>query len=274
MSKSDSRIFLLLGMHRSGTSLTANWLHHCGLNLGEEFIKTDVGNTEGYFEDQTFVKFHKRILCANGIQEDVHHQDVKYSEQNIALASNIIENRNSNNHQWGWKDPRTCLFLNLWNEIIPDAKVLVVFRHFDEVVDSLIRRRAKAEKKRRNFIAGYYNLLTKRKYRASSYTDELLKSWIKHNEEILKFLNTKKREDCLLINALDIPEKSEEIYQHLKRIFELKLSPFPFDKIYKERLLKTPTTKIEYSVTLRNRAEKLYADLGRFSVKSKFLNQV
>lgn len=41
---------------------------------------------------------------------------------------------------WGWKEPRTTLFLDFWQERLPDARHLFVFQRPWEVVDSLFRR--------------------------------------------------------------------------------------------------------------------------------------
>jgi hypothetical protein len=41
---------------------------------------------------------------------------------------------------WGWKDPRTCLFLEFWEPLLPAARFLFLYRHPIEVALSLWRR--------------------------------------------------------------------------------------------------------------------------------------
>ncbi len=41
---------------------------------------------------------------------------------------------------WGWKDPRTCLFLEFWESILPEARYLFLYRHPVDVALSLWRR--------------------------------------------------------------------------------------------------------------------------------------
>jgi hypothetical protein len=41
---------------------------------------------------------------------------------------------------WGWKDPRTCLFLGFWEPILPQADFLFLYRHPVDVALSLWRR--------------------------------------------------------------------------------------------------------------------------------------
>ncbi len=53
------------------------------------------------------------------------------------------------------------LFVNiLWSDLIPNAKEIVIYRHFDHVVDSLIRREYHQQKvfKRRNFILKFLHI--------------------------------------------------------------------------------------------------------------------
>ena len=46
---------IVLGMHRSGTSLIASILHLSGISMGKEFLRPDNGNPGGYFEDLEFL---------------------------------------------------------------------------------------------------------------------------------------------------------------------------------------------------------------------------
>ena len=49
-------------MHRSGTSMLASWLHHCGLNLCERLLGSGVGNLRGHFEDWDFIELTEQML--------------------------------------------------------------------------------------------------------------------------------------------------------------------------------------------------------------------
>src|SRR3972149_1538089 len=53
---------IVLGMHRSGTSLIASILHLSGISMGKEFLRPDNGNPGGYFEDLEFLNLNKTIL--------------------------------------------------------------------------------------------------------------------------------------------------------------------------------------------------------------------
>lgn len=57
----ESHFFLILGMHRSGTSCLTGALERCGVHLGEVRRKGKY-NKKGYFENATIQKIHDQIL--------------------------------------------------------------------------------------------------------------------------------------------------------------------------------------------------------------------
>lgn len=252
-------------MHRSGTSLLANWLSNCGLDLGEQFISTDVGNTEGYFEDDLFVEFHRKIIQNLGLSSDylLSNESIKITETDKQTAIQILKQRNSKSNQWAWKDPRTCLFINLWDQLISDLKVIAVFRHFDEVVYSLIRRKVKAEKKRRNVILGSLNVLTKKKYFNKKYTDLFIKSWIRHNQEILNYLNHCSEKNVIVLNSKDLEQKSKSVHLYLNEKEGFDLKSLPFESVFQKSLMKDETPDLIYSNGLREKAETIFEELTK-----------
>ncbi len=55
-------LVLVVGMHRSGTSLLGGFLQYLGLSLPGETIVGDRHNPEGYFEWQKVVDIQERLL--------------------------------------------------------------------------------------------------------------------------------------------------------------------------------------------------------------------
>lgn len=137
-----NKVLVILGMHRSGTSLTAQWLHACGLQLGDRLHGPDIGNTEGHYEDVDFLELHESIIRESGFPEggyiDTPLPALQAPQQE--RIRKLIAAKQLANLQWGWKEPRTCLFLDLYRELLPGAKYLVVYRDFHEVVGSLVSR--------------------------------------------------------------------------------------------------------------------------------------
>ncbi len=259
----DQKVFalLILGMHRSGTSITADWLHQCGLDLGKKFLEADVGNIKGYNEDEEFVKFHKKILRKNDLEDDINIiKQPTVDNEDIRLGETLIETRFKMAKVFGWKDPRTCLFLDFWKDILPSYKSLVIYRNYNEVVDSLVRRKAKAEKKRRNVILGHYNYLTRKKYSKASYTNMILRSWIIHNQGILKFLKSENPNNYLVFSIDQILNEDESVFNLMESNFKLNLNYYPFKNIFDETLMKRDRVNYTFDPVLIETANKIISD--------------
>ena len=133
--------FIITGMHRSGTSLTSSLMESAGINIGTRLIGAGLGNEKGHFENLDFVQFHERVLRSQGLSQEgwTLQPEISISQQLRDQANLIIEN-NSISPRWGWKDPRTTLFLDFWEKLLPQAYFIFTYRAPWEVVDSLYRR--------------------------------------------------------------------------------------------------------------------------------------
>ena len=146
------------GMHRSGTSLVASVLGDAGVDLGRGFLAANSHNQRGYFEDRRFVDLHDAMLGANGTDwaltgctKRLHVPDhlrrsalelvSEREEETLRAASDAGAVCSAQTRAWGWKDPRTTLFLDFWLELLPSLSVVVPFRDAASVVASLRRRR-------------------------------------------------------------------------------------------------------------------------------------
>src|SRR5689334_9877924 len=135
----ENKVLVVLGMHRSGTSLIAQWLKTCGVPMGDNLHGANIGNPEGHFEDMDFLNLHERILKFNNLCSDGVINRTVSPESFVAEMANLIRDKNNRNIQWGWKDPRTCLFLPYYRTIIPNAKYFIAIRNYNEVVSSLAK---------------------------------------------------------------------------------------------------------------------------------------
>jgi hypothetical protein len=113
-----------------------------GINLGRRLVGPGQANPRGFFEDADFYEFQDRLLRERGhtilVPPDFHFEPLPHE---IEQARRLIENRRDL-PLWGWKDPRTTLFLPLWKQLLPDAFFLFLYRHPLEVLLSLVRCRA------------------------------------------------------------------------------------------------------------------------------------
>jgi Sulfotransferase family len=136
-----SQTIIVTGMHRSGTSLISSLLHRAGIHIGETLIAANSANPRGYFEDVAFYEFHEYLLHQRG-QTYLHiDRDFAFvpTADDAERARQLIAER-SGRPLWGWKDPRTALFLSFWQQLLPEGRFLFVYRHPLEVLLSLLRR--------------------------------------------------------------------------------------------------------------------------------------
>lgn len=128
-------------MHRSGTSLTAELFQECGVNLGTNLVKAGRFNKRGYFEDEDVKRFHEKVLEQAGlVKEGWDFLPANFDFSPLKKEAQELAEKHMDSQLWGWKDPRTVLFLDLWNQVLDDPKYVFVYRAPWQVADSLFRR--------------------------------------------------------------------------------------------------------------------------------------
>lgn len=131
------------GMHRSGTSLTAQALQQAGFHMGRELVEASDFNPRGYVEPASLVDFHDRLLRANGTawpDPRSVEEPLRWPDPWPAEARQLLDLERHPELPTALKDPRTTLFLGLWLEAAPDACFVLPFREPAPVVRSLLRR--------------------------------------------------------------------------------------------------------------------------------------
>jgi hypothetical protein len=265
---------IIAGMHRSGTSLISNWLNRCGLPLGETLMGSAPSNQEGHFEDMEFIKLHEEILVDNhlphtGLIEDPH---IDISMYHMEKLKSVISLKNKLHEQWGWKDPRTCLFLDTYKQLLPDAKYLVIIREYHSVVSSLLQRDfSDMEEKylKRKFFGRMIWKYFRRERRLRSFFGEqsghYLKVWIAYNEELLKLIETLPQEAYLVLNYNMLKENSDSIFNYLKDQWHIALNPISFADVFKQKLINKPVDTDSFIVdkALISKAEDLQNELNK-----------
>jgi hypothetical protein len=141
---------LVLGMHRSGTSFLASRVAAHGVAIGKELVGAQPGNPRGHFEDAEILRFHERLIRARRPDNHRAFDDTmmvgepllpRWSEAEQAEAQALLEARAKSAGLWGWKEPRTALFLDEWEQLAPGLRGIIVFRHPLAVHFSALRRR-------------------------------------------------------------------------------------------------------------------------------------
>jgi glycosyltransferase involved in cell wall biosynthesis len=234
---------IVTGMHRSGTSLSASILQSCGVNMGEHLIGKAIGNEKGHFEDLDIVDFHKEALISQGLEMNglTLVTQIPVVENLYHSAETLIKAR-LKNPLWGWKDPRTSLFLDFWDSLLPNAYYVIVYRAPWEVIDSLYRR-------------GTDEVIWKNPEIAAEI-------WKNYNSRILEFCK-KHSDKCLLINVSRIIDDPSQLISGIYYKFGIQLSMSESQLVDKD-IFKVDSTYSEIPAFLQSRFPdiiELYADL-------------
>ncbi|WP_273888038.1 sulfotransferase [Rubrobacter naiadicus] len=218
-----SRQLIIAGFHRSGTSLTAQLLHRAGLFLGYEMLEANPSNPYGHFEDREVVDLHQQILGDNDLTWQVAGPLLPVvGEARWRWLREIAERRNAEHRLWGFKDPRVCHFLGLWKYVLPDAKVLVVYRHFADSTYSLARRHAQ------NLFDGEGPAELHRRF--WSEPDLALRMWLAGNEALLAFARTHPQDTMVV--SMRMLQDGFPLIRALERRWGLGLSDVPVGEVF------------------------------------------
>lgn len=130
------RAVMVLGMHRSGTSMLAGSLQQAGLELGPCSTWNEF-NRRGNREHPSVVAFHERLLARQG---NAWHTPpatvVPWTSAERRAARRIIASFRGS-ACWGFKDPRGTFFHEGWQQLLPTLAFVGIFRHPSAVAASL-----------------------------------------------------------------------------------------------------------------------------------------
>jgi hypothetical protein len=146
---------IVMGMHRSGTTLLTQLLEECGVFWG---ALPDEYNEAAFFQSLNEALFS----MANATWDAPESAECFFSEpDNQIRITTFLENRLKEGWRteyiggyeavstlttepspalWGWKDPRNVFTLGLWLEHFPNARVIHILRNGIDVALSLWRR--------------------------------------------------------------------------------------------------------------------------------------
>jgi hypothetical protein len=144
---------IIIGMHRSGTSMISQLLEKIGLFLGAKkeqnnearfFLKINnwvlqrANSTwdnpyNFYFINENYKNHMLRVINKqfSGIRRSEYLGWKKYLK---------YKNIKDLDFQWGWKDPRTTITYCIWHKIFPNSKIVHIYRNPIDVAQSLRKR--------------------------------------------------------------------------------------------------------------------------------------
>jgi hypothetical protein len=151
---------LIVGAHRSGTTATARALELLGLQIGQHLdshrepyglqrLHEDYLRRVGaaWYEPGPFLDLIKtsdgRRDCVEYLRQNVRENFGEIFGYRKNLKGLWLGARRKRGAPWGWKEPRTTLFLPAWVEIFPDARVVHITRDPRAAAASIQRRELK-----------------------------------------------------------------------------------------------------------------------------------
>lgn len=209
--------YVILGMHKSGTTLISQVLHHSGINMGEfdASVSYDYGNK---YERQSTLRLNEDILGQRDVNSIhlVAPKDLTLSDEHLKRMRQVVDENNLvYGYNWGFKDPRTCLVYPLWASELPDHKMIAIYRNPYEL---WLRYRPRK--------------LTSR-YLKFFLAPELLARWFEYNTNILTFLREAVA-DCLLLEYQQLMMSQKE-FDRLQDFVNVKLNDQRQMGLYRHR---------------------------------------
>lgn len=214
---------LVLGMHKSGTSLVSETLHRSGISMGQVNEGSDY-DKGGTWECRRAQDLNRRLL--NGLavpipdlrfwkQTNDGLDDAGYPRNDDAVSvfrsarasrqwadgpldaelASYVADRAGRDDRWGFKDPRTCLTLSRWTPHLPaDFAAVIVYRDPAQVLDHLLYTRG-----HRGPVTG-----TTRAWAA-------LRSWTIHNLTCMALAADLPADRCLALRYDELMSDDDEL---------------------------------------------------------------
>ena len=143
----ETKTIVVLSMHRTGSSLVANLLHNAlDVKMGTKFLGKGPWNRQGVWEDIAFVSMNRRLMHAAGADKQTGWKHPPARDKILFLANSIPWKQGikclvqSHSGLWGWKDPRTCLTIELYHEWLENPYYVVTKRNREDTIRSLEKR--------------------------------------------------------------------------------------------------------------------------------------
>ena len=145
-----ANVIIVLGMHRSGTSVCAGILNLLGVDLGQNMLATQYDNPQGYFENSQIWRINENIFKSFHLTwDDATFLPEKWWESPCIAhlyqdALNVLSIEFVNSRLFAIKDPRLCRTLPFWQIVFNQFNIkqhyIIPLRHPLEIAHSLKTR--------------------------------------------------------------------------------------------------------------------------------------
>src|SRR3989442_1198462 len=226
----DQGIVCVLGMHRSGTSLLTRILNLTGVDLGPDEVLTaepTADNPKGFWEHSEIVSINDAILQRHGGSWDEPPLLPPGWETAAAIddlrdhAQQLLQDHFAEVQLWGWKDPRSCLTLPFWQQLLPDMRYIICLRNPVNVARSLEDRDGLSAEKSSSLWLSYVSSAlnhSEGKPRLVIFYEDLMDDCLRELRRLAEFLGEPKMAEQVEVQEA-VQEFIEKGLQHYRASF-------------------------------------------------------
>lgn len=221
-------IYIVLGMHKSGTTLVSQILHQSGINMVDG-ADTHAGYDKGNkYERSSMVAVNQNLLRSWGrfSLNFGRPSDLELTPAQKKRIRELTRECNAKYEHWGFKDPRMCYSYEFWKPLLPQHKIIAIYRSAEEV---------------------WLHYQKGPKRRMLSVTLNLLKRWCEHNEGILNYLKSGPAE-AIVMNYERFMNDPREL-ERLEKFVGRRLKDERNLKLYRSRHAGTAFFKVMNKIT-------------------------
>jgi hypothetical protein len=130
----NRQVYVVLGMHKSGTTLVSKILHGSGIRMGRG-ADVEGDYDRGTFYERSDARELNQHMIGFGDPAFEHPapRSLRFGDEERVRMRQIVRECEAEETSWGFKDPRTCLTYPAWREELPAHRLLVVYRSLEEV---------------------------------------------------------------------------------------------------------------------------------------------
>lgn len=187
-------VFIVLGMHKSGTTLVSDILHRSGIQMVE--VRSSEGYDQGNKMERQATRLLNMEMLGQGAEESLRLirplDPGSVTDRHRERAEQLCEeaSRAATGDDWGFKDPRTLLTYPLWKDSIAAPRLIGIFRDPVEVFQHYLRRAG------RRWIS-----------RDPAYLPDALLAWCVYNRKLLDL--AKAEPEMILLDYTDLLSADE-----------------------------------------------------------------
>lgn len=182
-------IYLVLGMHKSGTTLISSILHKSGINMGSDIEEKHLNYDDKKGESKYIREINDALLNSGGVVSlYIDDSELHLNEDLELKIKDFVESHSLSYDNWGFKDPRTVLTIDIWKHHLEEFKSVVVFRNPKEV-------------------AKHYSKTSKNPW----VIIEAIQTWKKYNKKIINNIEDGTIRDYVLLDFGSLMNDQEEL---------------------------------------------------------------